>query len=501
MRGSRTRPAAIGLTALMLLAACGTRLPDEAFVEDPEEVLVDGESAAADDGADVGETDSADGTTETTVAGEGSTTGGDGGTTGGGTGGTTGGTGGGPGGPNTASDVGITATTITLGNITAESGFLGDAFAPAVRGLRAWVQATNAKGGINGRQIILKTCDDQENRSRVLQCARKLVEEDKVFALVATNTRAMGGAATYLQDKGVPVIGMPINNSFNRFSHFWSGYGSVYARDNKTVGYNGDLVSLSGIYRWFREKLGTKKAAVVFYDISESSQAGAFLKKGLELEGYSVQPYTVSFAAPNFDSAIADMERRGIEIIFDAIDDGANRRFCDRLEGRLPTLKAKVSTVVIQGQNVGKEYKEGCRNKVYVPGSTIAYTATSVPQVAAFRAAFAKYQPGVELHQWALEGWMQANMVAEGITKMGGSPTRKGLEDHLRSLNRYTANGLSAPFDYRPVDFSKTTTMEDCFSISRWQDSKGGWADAGGKFPFCYPNAKVYTTPASEQGT
>ena len=44
-------------------------------------------------------------------------------------------------GPNQASDVGITATTITLGNITAENGVLGDAFAPAARGVRAWVAA------------------------------------------------------------------------------------------------------------------------------------------------------------------------------------------------------------------------------------------------------------------------------------------------------------------------------------------------------------------------
>ncbi len=368
----RTRTVATGLVALLVLTACGTRLPDEAFVEKSDETLTEGESAADDGGSlDGGTADGADGSTETTVAGGTTTGGGDGGATGGGDGGT-----GGVavvGGPNTASDTGITATTITLGNITAESGFLGDAFAPAVRGLRAWVQATNAKGGIRGRQIILKTCDDQENRSRVLQCARKLVEEDKVFALVATNTRAMGGAANYLQEKGIPVIGMPINNSFNRFSHFWSGYGSVYARDNKTVGYKGDLISLSGGFRWYKDKLGTKKAAVVFYDIAESKQAGDFIRKGLELEGYSVQPYTVSFAAPNFDQAIADMERRGIDIIFDAIDDGANRKLCDRLAGRLDTLKAKVSTVVIQGQSVGQEYKEDCRNKVYVTVSTINY--------------------------------------------------------------------------------------------------------------------------------
>jgi hypothetical protein len=41
--------------------------------------------------------------------------------------------------PNQASDVGVTESTITIGSIVAENGELGDAFAPAARGLRAWL--------------------------------------------------------------------------------------------------------------------------------------------------------------------------------------------------------------------------------------------------------------------------------------------------------------------------------------------------------------------------
>ena len=136
----------------------------------------------------------------------------------------TGGGGGGAGGPNQASDVGVTANQIVIGNIVAENGVLGDAFAPAARGMRAWAAAINAKGGIHGRQVVLKTCDDGEVRNKTLECAKRLVEQDKVFAIVGANTRAMGGAAQYLNDKGVPVIGMPITNSFYRYPHFFSVY-------------------------------------------------------------------------------------------------------------------------------------------------------------------------------------------------------------------------------------------------------------------------------------
>jgi branched-chain amino acid transport system substrate-binding protein len=497
------------LAAALVVAACGTRLPDEAFVEDGQ--LVGAEEQAAGDGGAVGVDDGdagTDGATATTApadAGGGTTGGTDGGTTGGTTGGSaTGGDGGsggtdGGGGPNQASDIGITADTIVIGNITAENGVLGDTFAPAARGMRAWAQHVNATGGINGRQIVLKTCDDGEVRNKALECARKLVEQDKAFAIVGANTRALGGAAQYLHDQGIPVIGFPITNSYYRYPHFWSVYPFGYPRDGKTVGFNGQLMATSAIYRWFRTHLEVTKAAVFFYDIDESRQAGTAFAEGLKAEGFEVTPYPVSFAAPSFDQAVADMQRNGVQIIFDSMDDGANRKLCDAMARRRFTVAAKVSTVVSFGEKVGTTYNDTCRNNVFIPGDSIPYTATNVPAVAEFRNAFAKYQPGKELHQWALEAWAQGKLVAEGIASMGAAPTRKGLEDFFRGLDRYTAGGIFVGLDWRPEDYA-APTREDCFTIARWQDAKGGWVQATETFPFCYPDAKQYGSPALEQG-
>jgi len=498
----RTRIAAL-LSAALLVAACGTRLPESAFVE----------SAGSDTGAtfDQGTDGSLSSTDDLSSPGDGgidlgastdggavgsSATGGSAGATGGSSGGSTGGA---PGGPNQASDVGITATTITLGTIVAENGVLGDAFAPAARGLRAWAAHINSKGGINGRKVILKTCDDREDRTRALECARRLIETDQVFALVGTNTRAFGGAAEYIDGKGVPVLGIPITNSFYRYKHLWSGYKNGYVKDGKTVGYKGNLVSLSGTSRWFKQNLGVSKAAVFAYDIDESKQAGNFMAKGLELEGFEVTSYAVSFAAPSFDQAVADMQNKGVEIVLDAMDDGANRKLCDAMERRNFKPKAKVSTVVSMGAAVGDAYNDTCRNVVFVAGSSMPYTNTAVPAIAEFRAAFGRYQPGQALHQWALEAWAQAVTVADGIRSMGAAPTRNGLEDFFRSLRKYTAGGIMTGLEYVPIDYSKPRN-EDCFTIARWLDSKGGWVEATNKFPFCYPDAHQYMNPALEQG-
>ena len=406
----------------------------------------------------------------------------------------------GPAQPNQASDVGITATTITLGNITAENGVLGDTFAPAVRGLRAWVAAANAAGGIGGRKVELKTCDDREDRSRTLECARRLVEQDQVFALVATNSRALGGAAQYLADQKVPVLGFPITNSFYRYPDFFSVYGSGYARDGTTVGKDGKIVNLSGQFRWYKQNLGVSKAAVFQYDINESSQAGDAFAAGLKAEGFDVTQYTVSFAAPSFDQAVADMQQRGTEIIFDAMDDGANRRLCDSMARRGFEPKAKVSTVVVMGAGLGEKYNDTCRNIVFVSTESLPYTSNQ-PEIATFRDAYARYQPGLPLHQWAMEAWAIGNMTRDAIESMGPAPTRAGFITYLDTMAPNTGGGIMVGTTFRPDAYDyDVPTAKDCFAIARYQESKGGWVAASSPFPFCYPDAKNVATAAREQG-
>lgn len=515
MRHDRRARAALCLLAATVLSACGTRLPDEAFSSEQvvagEGIATDGASApgarggsrtgpTAPDGAPVGPG------TDTATDGAGAGAGGGGTGTPGGDGGGAAAPGGDAGGgaaagPNQASDVGVTEGTIRIGNITAENGVLGDTFAPAVRGLRAWVQATNAAGGINGRKVELFTCDDREDRARSLECARRLVEQDQVFALLATNSRALGGASQYLADQGVPVIGFPIHNGFFRYPNFFSYYGTGYARDGETVGRSGDIVTLTGQYRWYKQNLKVSKAAVFGYDISESSQAADQFAAGLRKEGFDVTQYTVSFAAPSFDQAVADMQQRGTEIIFDAMDDGANRRLCDSMGRRNFKPKAKVSTVVVMGESVGKNYNETCRDIVHVSVESLPYSSGAAP-VKEFRDAYARYQPGVPLHQWALEAWTTGKIAADALRSMGPAPTRKGFIQHLNTMEPNTAGGIHVGLDFRPGSFdyeSETSTKPDCFGISRFQPDQG-WVLVSDPFPFCYQDAKNVATKAREQG-
>ena len=320
-----------------------------------------------------------------------------------------------------------------------------------------------------------------------------------MFALVGTNTRALGGAAPYLYQQGIPVVGQPINNSFYRYPNFFASYGSHYGpRDGTNVGDGGNLTFHSTPYRYYRNQLGIRTAAVFQYDIAESRQAASFFRAALEAEGISTTLYTVSFAAPSFDGPVADMQRRGVQLVLDSMDGGANRRLCDTMDRRSFVPVVKSTTVVVVGDDFSDAFTGGCRNTTYVPHNALPYTDTSRPFIAGFRAGMARYQRGKPLHQWELEAWVMGQMLRDYLVAAGPSPTRKGFIENLSSYDNATVGGIMTPdIDYEGNP--KAPTGRDCTYILKWDDSAGGWVDANGGL-FCIDDAHQVATPSAENG-
>ena len=147
---------------------------------------------------------------------------------------------------------------------------------------------------------------------------------------------------------------------------------------------------------------------------------------------------------------------------------------------------------------------------IYISGNTMSYDDRSNPAVDEFRTAFDTYQPGIPLHQWSLEGWMAGKSFVEALNTMGAAPTRQGLEDWLRGLKKYTANGLSIPIDFQVIDsptiyaqeLEQNTGLEqaDCTAIAQWQDSVDGWVQRTPPGGECFNGTWRYPTKASDRG-
>jgi branched-chain amino acid transport system substrate-binding protein len=122
----------------------------------------------------------------------------------------------------TASDMpGVTSTEIKVGGIFPFSG-PASSIGLVGRGVLAYVQSINDRGGINGRKINYIAYDDAYSPPKTVEHARRLVEADEVaFMFSQLGTPGNTATAKYLKSRGVPTIAIVSgSNKFTDVANF-----------------------------------------------------------------------------------------------------------------------------------------------------------------------------------------------------------------------------------------------------------------------------------------
>ncbi|MEU3608168.1 ABC transporter substrate-binding protein [Streptomyces sp. NPDC035033] len=347
-------------------------------------------------------------------------------------------------------------------------------------GALAFFDALNAAGGLDGRRIQVETCDDGGSGVGNTACVRRLLDERKVFALVATTALDYAGAPL-VSRAGVPDIGgQPLTPAYETYPHLYSLYGSSAPRTGASPGWDGTLYGGTEVYRWFKRELGARTAAVVSYDQPASAAYARLVERGLRAEGYRVVTERVAFVLPDFRSVAADLRERRVDLLFDALDTHGNTRLCEAMEDLGVRVAAKVTNVQNWSSAVARDHARapGCRASLWVTGSSRNFEDTGHPEVRAFRAALGDRAAS----QWQLEGWAAARWFTDAARSCLARPDRGGLtracvEAYLDRPEPYTARGLLLPVRFEHLD-RPPATRETCLSVARWRDGRG-WVSQG----------------------
>ncbi|WP_371503470.1 ABC transporter substrate-binding protein [Kitasatospora sp. NBC_00374] len=385
--------------------------------------------------------------------------------------------------PDLATDTGVTAQEIRVGIITSlTSPVGGETFAGPHFGALAFFRALADRGGLHGRTVRLLTCDDGGSGLGNRDCVHRLVDQEKVFALVAGSVLDYAGAP-YVDAHQVPDVGgQPIGTAYDRWPHLFSIYGSASPRDGRTVGWDGVLYQSTEIYRFFKERLGARSAAVVSYNQADSARYARQLEEGLRAEGYRVLSLSVDLALPGFQTVAAALKADGTELLFDAMDSRGNAALCQALDAAGVRLSAKVTNVQNWSEAVRTDYRDSpnCRNNLWATSESRNYEDTGHPSVAEFRAGMARYYPEREdqLSAWELEGWAAARWLTDAMDSCGTALTRACVERFMNRTEPYDAHGLLVPTDFTPQPRPTGPTLA-CLNAARWQDGafggRGGW--------------------------
>lgn len=142
--------------------------------------------------------------------------------------------------PSSAQQQGVSADTITIGAhgpITGPAAYIGLA---GRDGMLLAAKEINAAGGINGRKIAVVFEDDGHSPTRALAAVKKMVEQDKVLAVMSVGgSNATVGAVDYMKEKGLvfyvsiasaPQVTWPFaRNTFRGGTTESARYGELYA--------------------------------------------------------------------------------------------------------------------------------------------------------------------------------------------------------------------------------------------------------------------------------
>ncbi|MGW2226232.1 ABC transporter substrate-binding protein [Streptomyces formicae] len=359
----------------------------------------------------------------------------------------------------------------------------GSAFTGPRDGARAYFDRINARGGIGGRKVDVRTCDDGGSGVGNNDCVHKLVEEQQVVALVATASLDYAGASRVSHARVPDIGGQPIGSAYDTYPHLYGIYGSLAPRNGKP-GWGGKLYGGTEVYRYFKREQGARTAAVVSYNQAASAAYARLVTRGLKAEGYRVVTEQVDFALPNFRAAAADVKEQGADLVFDAMDTHGNAQLCEAMDDVGAKVTAKVTNVQNWTSSVAEDYKDAprCRNALWATGSSRNYEDTGHPAVREFRAGMKAAGKGDALSQWQLEGWAAAMWFTDAAKSCaggaGGDVTRACVDHFMNRGRPYSARGLLLPVDFEHLA-EPPRTRRTCLSVARWQDGKG-WVTRGG---------------------
>ncbi|WP_141204208.1 ABC transporter substrate-binding protein [Streptomyces griseorubiginosus] len=373
---------------------------------------------------------------------------------------------------------------IRVGIVTsATSPVGGDAFTGPRDGAKAYFERLNARGGVEGRRVEVRECDDGGSGVGNNTCVHRLLDEDKVVALVATTALDYAGASRVSHARVPDIGGQPIGAAYDTWPHLYGIYGSLAPRDG-TTGWGGKQYGGTEVYRYFKREHGARTAAVVSYNQAASAAYARLVERGLRAEGYKVVTEQVDFALPNFRAVAADLKEQGVDLVFDAVDSHGNAQLCEAMDRAGVEVTAKVTNVQSWTSTVPDDYKDAprWRNALWATGSSRNFQDTGNAAVRAFREA----TKGLGTHsQWQLEGWAAAMWFTDAARSCAQQGiTRACVDAYMNRSQGWTADGLLLPVRFERLS-EPPEHRETCLSVARWKDGRG-WVTQGDMNDTCF---------------
>ena len=338
----------------------------------------------------------------------------------------------GAGAPEAAAENGVTADTITLGQVAVLNGPAAALGQGMREGLLAAFDEANRAGGVKGHKIDLTSLDDGYEPDNAIAAAKKLIDEDKVFALIGSvGTPTSAAVQPIASEAGVPFIGAFTGAEFLR-EPYKPGVINVrasYFQETETM------------VDHLTRDLGVTRIAI-FYQDDAFGQAGlqgtkrALDKRGLALLAEGTYERN-TIAVKNALLTIKKADPEAVIMI------GAYKSCAEfiKLAHQIKLDAVFVNISFVGSDALAKELGGVGAGVVVTQVMPFPQDAT-IPVVARYRAALKSAAPDSVPGYVSLEGYVVGRLFLTALARVQGDITRQALLDATTSSGGFDLGGV-----------------------------------------------------------
>jgi branched-chain amino acid transport system substrate-binding protein len=328
---------------------------------------------------------------------------------------------------------GVTDAQIVLGQSVPLSGAAEQLGKDMQAGANLYFDQVNRQGGVNGRKIVLKTLDDGYDPPRAAANTRKLINEDRVFALFGyVGTPTSAAALPIFTEAKVPFVGPFTGAELLRapVNPYVFNVRASYYDETEAIVQHLTAMSITKI--------------AVFYQNDAYGQAGlAGVERALKKRNLDVAAKgTVERNTVDVKKAVADIGKAGPQAV---VMVGAYKACAayireTKAAGQSPTFW---NVSFVGSKALAKELDKEGRGVQISQVVPFPWDQT-VPVVKEYRKLLedAKGEPGFG----TLEGFIAAKVMVEGLRRAGKNLTRDSFIKAMESLQEYDAGGFKVSY-------------------------------------------------------
>lgn len=347
----------------------------------------------------------------------------------------------------TATAAGVSADTIRLGTFCDLSGPNASIGMALLRGVTTCYDYANSWGGVHGRHIELLIEDDGFDPERSLAAAKKLVEEDEVFAIVSplgtpTNLAVMD----YLLEQDIPVI-----SPHSGVSTWASPHKPSYFALQPSYHVEGRILAQYVQMKWPDARIAIFAVDDPFGE--EGTQAFLAELAAHERKPAAVIRHDARHSSPDaWVQKLAD-SKPDLVLLYTYVKPAADLLHSAWEHDFQPQW---LGNYVLSGPDIfrlaGKQAMEGIRATSYPPGPR------SHRGERLFFKNMARLANQANPGTHSRIGYAAAQLVLEGLRRAGPDLTRDGLVQALETLDNWT-DGLLPAISYTRADHRGLTSL------------------------------------------